>query len=77
MRNTHQGDPRPASDYQHINAPIASPCIRICCLDDNDICLGCFRSLQEITQWTQVDNHTRQAILTHAKQRQQAYEGHA
>ncbi|MBT2912746.1 DUF1289 domain-containing protein, partial [Vibrio anguillarum] len=24
-----------------------SPCIRQCCLDEMDICLGCFRSLNE------------------------------
>ncbi|MGZ8185918.1 MAG: DUF1289 domain-containing protein [Methylobacter sp.] len=27
---------------------IASPCIRNCCLNNDDICLGCFRSLHEI-----------------------------
>jgi len=30
---------------------IDSPCVRNCCLNDDDICLGCGRSLQEITQW--------------------------
>ena len=28
-----------------------SPCIRQCCLDEMDICLGCFRSLNEIIDW--------------------------
>jgi len=54
-------------------SPVESPCIRICCLDDNDICLGCFRSLAEITQWTQVDEQTRQDFLNNANHRQQAY----
>ena len=44
-------------------AKVESPCIRNCCLDDNDICMGCFRSLIEITQWTLVDDNTRQAFL--------------
>ncbi|WP_083930484.1 DUF1289 domain-containing protein [Methylovulum miyakonense] len=54
----------------------ASPCIRICCLDDKDICLGCFRSLTEITQWALVDDHTRQHILHNASHRQRAYGPH-
>jgi len=30
---------------------VESPCIRNCCLDDNDMCLGCFRMLDEILIW--------------------------
>ncbi len=30
-----------------------SPCIRACTLDtDTDICLGCYRTLAEITAWS-------------------------
>ena len=28
-----------------------SPCISVCLLDENDICTGCFRSADEITDW--------------------------
>ena len=49
---------------------VESPCISNCCLDDNDICLGCFRSLSEITTWSQVDNKVRKKILGEADQRQ-------
>lgn len=28
-----------------------SPCTRDCRLDDNDLCLGCFRFLDEIYDW--------------------------
>ncbi len=42
---------------------IESPCIRNCCLDNEDICLGCYRSLAEITQWALVDDETRQEFL--------------
>jgi predicted Fe-S protein YdhL (DUF1289 family) len=52
---------------------IASPCIRNCCLDEQDVCLGCFRSLTEITQWTQVNDATRQQFLDNAGQRQTDY----
>ena len=50
-------------------AKVESPCIRNCCLDNNDICMGCFRSLTEITQWTLVDNKTRRVFLKNATAR--------
>ena len=30
---------------------VRSPCISNCCLDDEDICLGCFRHIDEIVGW--------------------------
>jgi len=42
---------------------IISPCIKNCCLDDKDICLGCFRSLDEILQWHQASSSEREVIL--------------
>jgi len=46
-----------------------SPCIRHCCLDDNDICLGCFRSLEEIKQWQAVSEKQKQIVLATAASR--------
>lgn len=42
---------------------IESPCIGQCCLSEQDVCLGCYRSLDEITKWTLVDNETRRQFL--------------
>jgi len=50
---------------------IASPCIRNCCLDENDICLGCFRSLEEICAWSEASETDRLKIRDHAEQRKQ------
>lgn len=47
----------------------ASPCVRNCCLDDQDICLGCGRSLAEICGWTRADVENKQRILALAKAR--------
>jgi predicted Fe-S protein YdhL (DUF1289 family) len=33
---------------------IQSPCVRNCCLNEDDICLGCRRSLSEIIAWGQL-----------------------
>ena len=50
-------------------AKVESPCIRNCCLDSNDICMGCFRSLTEITQWTLVNDKKRQEFLKNVAER--------
>jgi uncharacterized protein len=51
-----------------------SPCIRQCCLDDDLTCLGCFRSLQEIKDWSIVSHPLRHAILQNAQTRREAYQ---
>lgn len=48
---------------------IKSPCIRNCCLDESDICLGCCRSLDEIKKWQASSDVEKKAILKRAKQR--------
>lgn len=45
---------------------VQSPCVRNCCLSEDDICLGCFRSLQEICEWSQSDAQKRISILQNA-----------
>jgi len=42
---------------------IASPCIRNCCLDQNDICMGCFRHINEIMQWSSANQELKQQIM--------------
>ncbi|OUS12944.1 hypothetical protein A9Q89_04595 [Gammaproteobacteria bacterium 53_120_T64] len=42
---------------------IASPCVDNCCLNEEDICLGCFRSLDEILGWRAASNEQRQVFL--------------
>ncbi|MDQ7072909.1 MAG: DUF1289 domain-containing protein [Gammaproteobacteria bacterium] len=49
----------------------SSPCIRNCCLDSNDICLGCFRSIEEILKWgrTSTSNEDKKQILDNIEKR--------
>jgi uncharacterized protein len=49
---------------------VPSPCVRNCCLDDDLICLGCFRSIDEIKEWGLVGDDRRLAILQAAQRRQ-------
>ncbi len=55
------------------NALIKSPCVRNCCLNEQDICLGCFRTLTEITEWGQADDDMRKKILLNGRQRRKVY----
>ncbi|ABR84244.2 MULTISPECIES: DUF1289 domain-containing protein [Pseudomonas aeruginosa group] len=49
---------------------VASPCRRLCCLDDADVCVGCGRSLAEIREWGKADDSRRRQIRTQAARRQ-------
>jgi len=50
---------------------VASPCVRNCCLDENDICLGCHRSLAEICGWHAASNQEKREILDRCRLRQE------
>lgn len=52
---------------------INSPCVRNCCLNEKDICLGCFRHLDEITGWQACDQQEKLAILAQCKIRKQKH----
>lgn len=55
-------------------ALLASPCIRVCCLDDADVCLGCFRSLEEIRNWQASDNASRAIVMQQSAERREAHD---
>jgi len=56
---------------------VESPCIRKCTLDDDDICVGCFRSLDEICAWGSASNKQRHEILEQATARRGVKSGNA
>jgi len=44
--------------------PLPSPCIGVCTINpDDQTCLGCFRTLAEISNWPTLDNAGRHALL--------------
>ena len=51
---------------------LQSPCIDICILNDERICLGCFRTLGEIAQWQQMDDTMRRDVLQKAESRRKS-----
>lgn len=43
---------------------IESPCIQICVMHpDEKICTGCYRSIEEITRWSQLPTQERSEIM--------------
>ena len=49
---------------------IPSPCINICQMDaPSGLCLGCFRTIDEITLWSRTDDATRARILAAVAER--------
>jgi len=48
---------------------IISPCVRNCCLNEEDVCLGCFRSIDEILQWKDATEQRKQEIINLANAR--------
>jgi predicted Fe-S protein YdhL (DUF1289 family) len=52
--------------------PVASPCVHVCALDDEDICIGCQRSVAEITRWSLMDNAERREVLMRCHERAKA-----
>ena len=56
---------------------VESPCIRKCTLDDDDICVGCFRSLDEICAWGDASNEQRRQMLELTIARREVKTGNA
>lgn len=48
---------------------VLSPCVGVCALDDDDICIGCWRSGEEISRWGYLDNAGKRAILKKVEER--------
>ena len=47
---------------------IVSPCRNVCKIEDN-ICIGCFRTLDEISSWIKLSDEKRAKIMKSLKKR--------
>jgi uncharacterized protein len=50
-------------------AVTTSPCVRNCCLDKEDICVGCFRHINEIVGWASLSDEDKKQIVKNTEQR--------
>lgn len=53
-----------------VSDEVSSPCISECELDDEGICKGCYRSVDDIVSWRTMGNDERLAANERAKRRQ-------
>jgi len=51
---------------------VASPCISICALDDDDVCMGCYRTSDEIRNWVMMDDEERIDVIKMSMKRSRA-----
>jgi len=52
---------------------VSSPCVNVCALDKDDICIGCHRSAIEIGRWTQMTDIEKDEVLAIVSQREEKY----
>ncbi|HHJ35614.1 MAG TPA: DUF1289 domain-containing protein [Gammaproteobacteria bacterium] len=48
---------------------VVSPCVRNCCLDKQDVCIGCGRTVEEIIRWGDAGDTEKLSILKNATKR--------
>ncbi|MFM9913332.1 MAG: DUF1289 domain-containing protein [Methylophilaceae bacterium] len=52
-------------------ASVASPCINVCQMNEaTQLCLGCHRTVEEITRWWEMDAKEQRALLAVLEQRE-------
>ena len=49
--------------------PVKSPCIEVCSLDDQDVCIGCYRTANEIIEWFSASDERKRIILSAVNER--------
>ncbi|MGB9429825.1 MAG: DUF1289 domain-containing protein [Gammaproteobacteria bacterium] len=52
--------------------PVVSPCVRVCCLDDDNVCIGCGRTLDEIRRWSDMPERDKHETVRQAAERRAA-----
>ena len=51
---------------------VPSPCINVCKIDEpTQRCIGCERTIDEITRWSRMDSEARMAVLDDVVRRKQ------
>jgi predicted Fe-S protein YdhL (DUF1289 family) len=48
---------------------IPSPCIHVCVRDLDDICMGCYRSMDEIRDWYKLSDEEKLHVIKNTEKR--------
>lgn len=55
-------------------SPIKTPCVQLCFVDATaQICVGCFRTMEELGRWTLYSDAEREAIMQALPAREAAF----
>jgi len=57
-------------DDDNGSRPVESPCIKKCVVNEVGVCIGCYRSLDEIGIWASASEQRRQQVLKNCEARQ-------
>ncbi|TWC12215.1 uncharacterized protein DUF1289 [Pseudomonas sp. SJZ085] len=55
--------------YSNVSPAVPSPCTRVCKLDEQKVCIGCFRHVEDIREWRSADDERRREIRAEAARR--------
>lgn len=55
--------------------PVRSPCVNICTLDNDDICIACHRRGMEIADWGGMSDDEKRAVWALIRRREQGERG--
>jgi len=53
------------------NDDVRSPCVGICALDDDDVCVGCFRTGMEICRWGEMTKDEKNVVMNNVRKREE------
>jgi len=58
-----------------IKPPVRTPCVQVCFVDPKArLCVGCFRTMDELGRWTRYSDDEREAVMAELPQREKAYQ---
>ena len=62
--------PTPPPGHDDAPAPVRSPCVSICRIEvSTGFCEGCFRTIDEIADWSTMTDQRRRAVWTELRAR--------
>lgn len=55
--------------FSNVSPAVPSPCISVCRLDEQKVCTGCWRHVEDIREWRAATDERRREIVREAEQR--------
>ncbi|MFV8570675.1 DUF1289 domain-containing protein [Marinobacter sp. SBS5] len=53
---------------------VRSPCVSVCALNDDDVCIGCQRTGDEILRWSSMTDEERRQVLKSVAEREKKFQ---